>query len=320
MTPPQTASSRSRARPRWTTSSARRSRQEPPTADPAGPGLGVVVFGLASAIAWGAGDFGGGWTGRRAPVFGVAIVVDIVGAAIMAVVAIVVGERLPGTTTLLLAAVAGVFAVAGIIGLYQGLAVGRMGVVAPVTGLIAAIVPVSVGFVRLGLPPPEVLAGIAAALGAVVLVSRSTDPAGRPSGIQYALVGGVGLGIFNVAIAAFPEHLVAWPLVIIKLAALVGVGVIVVAARRPWRVPSSVLPAAALVGVLDLAGNGLYVLATQAGRIDVAATLSSLYPVTTVILAVVLLREHVSRSHLLGIVMAAVAIALIAGGSAAVAT
>jgi drug/metabolite transporter (DMT)-like permease len=77
------------------------------------------------------------------------------------------------------------------------------------------------------------------------------------------------------------------------------------------------LPALVAVALLDLAGNGLYVLATQAGRLDVAATLSSLYPVTTVILAIVLLHERVSRSHLAGIIMAALAIVLIAGGSAA---
>jgi len=193
-----------------------------------------------------------------------------------------------------------------------------MGVVAPVTGLIAATLPVSVGFVRLGLPPTSVAVGIAAAFVAVILVSRSSDPAGRPSGIQYALFGGVGLGVFNVAVAAFPEHLVAWPLVIVKVASLVAVGLVVALGRRDWRLPNRMLGAAAVVGALDLAGNAFYVLATQAGRLDVAATLSSLYPVTTVVLAVVVLREHVSRSHLVGIVMAAVAIALIAGGSAAV--
>ena len=277
-----------------------------------------MVFGLASAITWGAGDFGGGWTGRRTSVFGIAIVVDVLGTAIMLGAALATGEPFPGPTTLLLAAIAGIFAVAGIVGLYQGLAVGRMGVVAPVTGLIAAILPVTVGFVRLGLPPVEVLVGIAAALVAVVLVSRSADPAGRPSGLRYALVGGVGLGLFNVAIAAFPEHRVAWPLVVVKLASLVAIVAVVIVTRRPWRMPRAILPAAAAVAILDLAGNGFYVLATQAGRIDIAATLSSLYPVTTIVLAVALLREHVSRSHLAGIVVAAIAIVLIAGGSTAV--
>jgi uncharacterized membrane protein len=251
-------------------------------------------------------------------VFGIAIVVDTIGAAIMLVAAVATHEPIPGTTTLLLAAIAGTFAVAGIIGLYQGLAIGRMGVVAPVTGLIAAILPVSVGFVRLGLPPTEVLLGILAALVAVVLVSRTKDPAGRPSGLRYALVGGVGLGMFNVAVAAFPEHAVAWPLVVIKLASLVAIVAVVLLTRRPWHVPRGVLPAVAAVAILDLAGNGFYVLATQAGRIDIAATLSSLYPVTTVVLAVVVLREHVSRSHLVGIIVAGIAIALIAGGSAGV--
>jgi drug/metabolite transporter (DMT)-like permease len=285
------------------------------TADPAGPGLGVVVFGLASAIAWGAGDFGGGWTGRRASVYGIALVVDAIGAAIMFAVAVATGEPLPLPTTVLLAAIAGVFAVAGIVGLYQGLAIGRMGVVAPVTGLIAAALPVTVGFARLGLPSGEVLLGIAAALVAVILVSRTSDPGGRPSGIRYALVGGVGLGVFNVAIAAFPEQRVAWPLVVVKVASLAAIAIVTVVARRPWRMPRAILPAAVAVAVLDLGGNAFYVLATQAGRVDVAATLSSLYPVTTVVLAVAILREHVSRTHLVGIVIAGAAIVLIAGGS-----
>jgi drug/metabolite transporter (DMT)-like permease len=233
----------------------------------------------------------------------------------MVAAALALREPLPGPTTIALAVIAGVMSVAGIIGLYRGLAVGRMGVVAPVTGLIAALLPVGAGFIRQGMPAPPVLAGIVAALIAVVLVSRSSDPSGRPSGIQFALIGGIGLGLFNVAVGAFPEHRVAWPLVVIKVAAFLTIALAVIVARRPWRVPRAVVPAAVAVAVLDLAGNGLYILATQAGRLDVAATLSSLYPVTTIVLAVVLLREHVSRSHLAGLVTAVVAIALIAGGS-----
>ncbi len=231
--------------------------------------------------------------------------------------ALAIGEPVPGPTTLVLAALAGIFAVAGILGLYTGLAVGRMGVVAPVTGVIAATLPVVVGFVGQGWPAPPVVVGIALALVAVVLVSGSTDPAGRPSGIQYALIGGVGLGLFNIAVGAFPEHLVAWPLAIIKAGTLIPIALLVVIGRRPWRIPRPVVPALLAVAVLDLAGNGLYILATQAGRLDVAATLSSLYPVTTVVLAVALLHERVTWSHLAGIIMAGVAIALIAGGSAA---
>jgi drug/metabolite transporter (DMT)-like permease len=288
-----------------------------PTPDPAEPGIAVVLLGLGSAIAWGAADFGGGWTGRRAPVMGIGIGVDAIGTVLMVALALAIRETVPGTATLLLAAAAGLCAVAGIVGLYTGLAVGRMGVVAPVTGLIAALLPVLVGFARQGQPGAEVAIGIGCALVAVVLVSRSRDGSGRRSGIEFAIVGGVGLGLFNVAVGAFPEHAFAWPLAVIKATALVGTVAIVLVGRRPWRVPRPILAPLAAVAVLDLAGNGLYLLATQVGRLDVAATLSSLYPVTTVFLAIAVLHERVSRSHLAGIVMTAVAIVLIAGGSTA---
>lgn len=238
----------------------------------------------------------------------------------MTLLAIAVGEPFPGPATFALAVLAGIFAVAGILGLYAGLAVGRMGVVAPVTGIIAASLPVVVGFVRQGWPGPAVMTGILLALVAVVLVSRSADPSGRRSGIEYGLLGGVGLGFFNIAVGAFPEHLVAWPLVIIKVASLVPILLIIVLGRRDWRIPLGVMPVVLVGAFTDLAGNGFYILATQAGRLDVAATLSSLYPVTTVVLAVIVLRERVTQSHLLGIIMAGVAIALIAGGSAPPAT
>src|SRR5258706_12215719 len=89
------------------------------------------------------------------------------------------GEPMPGPATLGLAALAGLLAVAGILGLYTGLAVGRMGVVAPVTGVIAATLPVIVGLVTEGWPGGEVVAGIALALAAGGIVSRSADPRGR---------------------------------------------------------------------------------------------------------------------------------------------
>jgi drug/metabolite transporter (DMT)-like permease len=234
----------------------------------------------------------------------------------MALLALAIGEPFPGPATFWLAVLAGLFAVAGIVGLYTGLAVGRMGVVAPVTGVIAAVLPVIVGFVTRGWPGPAVTIGIVLALVAVVLVSRSDDPSGRRSGIEYGLLGGVGLGFFNIAIGAFPEHLVAWPLGIIKVAALIPIAAIVILGRRAWRIPRAVMPIVLLGAFTDLAGNAFYILATQAGRLDIAATLSSLYPVTTVILAIAILHEHLTGSHVLGIVLAAAGVVLIASGSA----
>src|SRR5215210_1951806 len=135
--------------------------------DTFGPGVAVVVLGLGSSIAFGFGDFGGGWTSRRAPVLGVSLVVQLIGATLMAGAAAASREAPLTPGALALAMLAGVFGVGGIVSLYHGLAVGRMGVVAPVTGVLAASVPVAIGVVLEGPPPAVVAVGIALAFIAV---------------------------------------------------------------------------------------------------------------------------------------------------------
>ena len=218
--------------------------------------------------------------------------------------------------TVAISVAAGVSVAIGIVALYRGLAIGRMGVVAPVTGLIAALLPVGAGIVRDGLPATPVVAGIVLALVAVVLVSRVPGAGGSRSGIELAIVAGVGIGLFNILAGELPDGQVFGPLVIIKIAAATVIVAMLVVGRRPWRMPRQIATVAVAVGIFDMAGNACYVLATQAGRLDVAATLSSLYPVTTILLAVALLGERVTRSHALGIAAAIAAIALISAGSA----
>jgi drug/metabolite transporter (DMT)-like permease len=191
-----------------------------------------------------------------------------------------------------------------------------MGVVAPVTAVIAALLPVAVGIVRDGLPAASVLVGIALAFVAVFLVSMSSGHDRRRSGIEFAIVAGVGIGLFNVLAGGLPDGQVFGPLVVIKLTAAAVIALAVIVGRRSWRVPRGSLPIVALVGVFDMAGNALYVLASQSGRLDVAATLSSLYPVTTILLAIVLLGERLTGAHALGIVAAGAAIVLISSGTA----
>jgi drug/metabolite transporter (DMT)-like permease len=287
-----------------------------PGADAAGANLAVVVLGLASAVAFGSGDFGGGWTSRRAPVLGVSLVVQVFGLVTMLVAALLSQEAFPEPGPIALALVGGVIGVVGIVCLYHGLSVGRMGVVAPVTGVLAAVVPVVAGVVLEGALPPLVWVGVVFALLAVVLVTRAAGSEGGRSGLEFALVGGVGIGLFTVFLGLIPEGSVFWPLALVKLSAgAVLVGVILVA-RQPWRVPRPVFPAAVGVAALDMTGNGLFLLAAQAGALAVAAVLSSLYPVMTVILAVALLHERVTRAHLVGIAAAILAIVLIGAGGA----
>ncbi|HEX5012633.1 MAG TPA: DMT family transporter [Candidatus Limnocylindrales bacterium] len=275
-----------------------------------------MALGLGSSVALGAGDFGGGWSSRRAPVLGVSLVVQIIGFIVTLAAAVLVREPFPEAGSVGLGIVAGMLGVAGIIALYHGLAVGRMGVVAPVTGVLAAIVPVVAGFVLQGLPALPVWAGIALAIVAVVLVSRAAGVEGGRSGIEFALAAGLGIGLYTVFLGLIPEGGVFWPLAVMKASALVVLAAIIGIGRGAWRVPRAVLPVSITVGVCDMLGNGLFLLAAQIGGLAVAAVLTSLYPATTVILAAVLLHERITRSHVAGIVAAITAIVLIGVGTA----
>jgi drug/metabolite transporter (DMT)-like permease len=268
-----------------------------------------------SAVAWGGGDFGGGLMSRRTSVLGVALISQLVGMVLSVALAVLRAEGLPTTTDVAWSILAGIAGGVGITSLYRGLAVGRMGIVAPVTGVLAAIIPVVAGIALEGWPDRLVTVGIVVAIAAVVLVSRVADEGGGRAGLGLALLAGSTIGLFSVCIAQVSDGHVFGPLSIVRTAeAILIVGIIVVS-RSDWRPPRRLVLPLAGIGVLDMAGNGAYILAVQSGALAVASVVSSLYPVTTVILATVFLRERVTRSHAVGIGLAVLAIVLIGVGS-----
>ena len=278
--------------------------------------LAVLLLGLTASASWGVADFAGGWLSRRAPLLGVALGTQLVGFVLALGAAAARGEPSLGPSDVGWAAVSGLLASVGLAALYGGLAVGRMGIVAPVTGLLVASIPVIAGSVLEGLPPPIAVFGIALAIVAVVVVSLSPgEVTDGPSGLRHALVAGVTLGLLTIVMSRFDDGRVFGPLALMRLVeALAFVAFILV--RRPrWRLERSHWPAAIGIGAVDLLGNGAFVAATQTGALAIAAVLSSLYPVVTVLLAMSLLGERVGRLHAAGIVLAGVAIALIAGGN-----
>ena len=247
---------------------------------------------------------------------GIVLLTQTTGMVVATALFLLRGEPFPGPADVGWSVATGIAGVIGISALYAGLAAGRMSIVAPVTGVLAAAIPVVVGVVLEGLPGAEVLIGIGLALVAVVLVSRVADEGSGSSGLQYALVAGCALGLFNVLIAQVTAGLVFGPLAILRATqSIIIVGFVVIAGTQ-WRLPGAIVPAVLLIGVLDMAGNAFFVAARQSGELAVAATLSSLYPVTTTILAAVVLRERIGRAHAVGIVAAGIAVALIAAGAA----
>jgi drug/metabolite transporter (DMT)-like permease len=275
------------------------------------PVLATTAFGLASAIFWGAGDFSGGLATRRAGVYGVVLVSQVVGVVSLAVLAIARHEPWPPLSVLGWGSAAGLMGGAGIIALYRALAVGRMGIAAAVTALVAASLPVLFASFSQGLPSPVQIVGFGLGLGGVWFISRPEGPAGHPAGLGLALLSGIAFGGFLILVGQIHPPAVFWPLTAARTMSLFLVLAVARGAGR-LRLPTRpLLPLAALAGFLDAGGNAFFVLATQAGRLDVASMLASLNPTATVVLAHLILRERVSRTQAVGIAAALVAIPLI---------
>ncbi len=278
------------------------------------PAFLPALLALTSAVLWGISDFGGGVLGRRAPIFGVLLATQAVGFAIASVGLVIQPEPMLEGPDLGLSLLAGGLAAIGVGSLYRGLAVGRMGVVAPVTAVLTATTPAVIGIAWQGFPGPIVFVGFAVAILAVVIVSIvPEETAGRPAGLGYALVGGFTLGLLGVVLSRIDIQHAFAPLVFMRGVELLLFAATVVILRLPWRMPRSLFPLVALVGFVDVTGNLAFLTAARTGDLSIAAVLSSLYPVITVILAAALLRERITRSHAAGVGLAFVAIALITG-------
>jgi drug/metabolite transporter (DMT)-like permease len=274
----------------------------------------AIFSGLASAASWGAGDFSGGLASRRTSVYVVVIVSQVVGGFLLALAGLLLHERLPTRDDVLWSAAAGTFGAAGLLGLYHGLATGRMCIVAPVTAVASGLLPALIGLFLEGVPGTPQLAGFTLALPAVWLVSQAEGPAGGWHWRELVLpaLSGLGLGAFITLISQVSDGAIFWPLVAARITSLIILGTAVLLLRKWERPAKRQLPLIALAGVFDMGGNAFYVLAAQLGRLDVAAILTSLYPASTLLLAWLVLNERLTRPQGVGVALALAAVALIA--------
>jgi drug/metabolite transporter (DMT)-like permease len=274
-------------------------------------GLDTVVFALAASITWGAGDFSGGLATRRDQVLSVVVGAHTVGLIMLITLALTWSEPFPTTLDVIWGSVAGLAGALGVVAFYQALAVGRMGIVAPITAMLSAATPVLFGALIEGLPGPIQLIGFVLAFIAVGLISGLGVAKGSTRGLGLALLAGLGFGSFFILISRVSHGAVFWPLACARLSSLLFLLAVVLIRRQKILPEKSVWPVVFLAGALDVAGNVFFVLASHAGRLDVAAILSSLYPAVTVLLATIILKERVTRLQAIGIVIALVAIPLI---------
>ncbi len=277
----------------------------------------AYLLATLSAVFYGAADFTGGMVTRRVATVPVVLLSQATGLVLVAVILPLLGTEAPRVADLWWGAGAGLAGGVGVGLLYYALANGTMSVVAPTTAVAAVAIPV-VTSIALGERPGWLaVAGILLGIGAIALVSRPTSnsqsPA-RPSGLGLALVAGIAIGLFLLALAQTRPTSGLWPLLTARLASVTLFAVIAAVGRRSLRMPVRLAALAVGGGTLDMLANTLYLLAAQLGPLSPVVTLSSLYPASTVLLARAVLGERLNGWQTAGVAAALAAVVLIVRG------
>ena len=275
----------------------------------------AVALAISGALAYGFSDFLGGLLSRRGALWPTALTA-CTGALLGTLVLAVTVTGTPAGSDFGWALAAGLGSGAGTAFLYRGMAAGRMGVVAPISAVGAAAIPVLAGVAGGERPGILVWLGIAAAFPAIWLVAReeSTLPAASSSGALDGAAAGIGFGVLFAALGQVPTSSGYWPLALTQAVSVVGVAVAALAIRAdPW--PRRAADCGGLVsGLLAALAVWCFLLATDHGLLTVSAVLVSLYPASTVLLAVLVLRERIHRSQALGLALCAATVVCVALG------
>jgi drug/metabolite transporter (DMT)-like permease len=257
----------------------------------------MVALGLAlgASIAWGGSDFLAGLVARRLPVLTLLILSQAAGLVVLLLLLAATGDPVPPPQAAFAAAAAGVAEVIGFGAFYTALAIGPMSVVAPLASL-AAIVPVVVGVADGEQPGTGTAIGLALALGCGALVAFESDPEGGKRvvpGAAMAVAAALAFGAFFVGTdAASNSGGVAWTVAVNRTTSFIALTLVVLLGRRAIRWSSGDVRPAVGVGLLDAGANALFALALTEGMSSTVSVIGSMFPVTTVILGAILLRER----------------------------
>lgn len=274
-----------------------------------------ILLAFSSALAYGSADFIGGAGSRRHSPWQVVLVGQAAGGLVM----LVAGLMLPGVPTrpdFAWALLAGVGSATGSIFLFRGLARGRMGLVAPISAVGAAALPVLVGAALGERPGWLVWVGMIAALPGIWLVSRDTtsDRPGSRGALVDGVLAGAGFGILFIALAQISQNAGVLPLAANQLTGAIMTMVVAASLRQPWHPHRGVVGWGSSSGILGASGTLAFMVATGTTSLGIAAVLASLYPAVTVLLAASLLRERIGIGQRAGLGVCTLAVATLALG------
>ena len=285
------------------------------------------VLGLTAAFIWGAADFSGGIAARHLRVFWLLAISHAFSLVGLLLLTGFLHESRPGNHILLLGFLSGIAGGTALLTFYHALSLGEMGITAALTGVLTAVLPVVFTLITIGSPSRRQLAGFVLAAGAIWLIS-SQPSKGKTSTheerkrIALAVISGIGFGTFLIFLRQANGGGLLWPLAASRVGSLMlALGGALLFSRHRFVAESSspTQPArwklgialTLLASVCDTGGNFFFIAATRTGRLDIAAVLSSLYPASTILLAIWLLKERTSPRQAVGMISALAAVALI---------
>ncbi|KXS40436.1 MAG: hypothetical protein AWU59_2539 [Methanolobus sp. T82-4] len=272
----------------------------------------AIIFGLTSALSWGAGDFVGGCAARRTSAYSVVLATQIVGIIAFPALAIAFSESMPSMDNLMWGAFAGFFGAAGLIALYMGMAKGKITIVATLAAVLSVIVPVIYSVLIEGIPSIFKIAGfVFAFIGIWFIVRMDGGPDLKVKDLEYPLLAGTLFGLFFISIDNFSDTGIYWPLTASRITALIMLTGFIMLTKTASKPTSDVLLIVILAGLFNTGGATLFTLASGAGRLDVATILSSLSPAVTVLLAGIILKEKLAPRQWIGVIASLIAIILI---------
>jgi uncharacterized membrane protein len=276
-----------------------------------------ILFGLGAALSWGSGDFTGGLASRKTGAYRAVFYSEIIGVFLLLIMLGVSGEAFPSLSIWSLSMIAGAIGTLGLMLLYQAMTLGLMSISAPVSALLAALIPVLVGSFREGLPGALTFTGFGFALAAVWLVSQSEggvkDILSHLSDLKMPLLAGIGFGLYFILMhEATSTGATVWPMLASRTGGTILIAAYMFISRASWKVEdTSAWTFLILNGIFDVGGNVFFILAGQSGRLDVASVLSSLFSGVTVMLAWIFLKERLTRGQWIGVASALAAIVLL---------
>jgi drug/metabolite transporter (DMT)-like permease len=270
-----------------------------------------IISALTAALLWGGGDFSGGWATRRASQFHVLVVSALSGIIVLILSASLWRESWPPAGTVAWAVLAGISGTVGIASLYHALSLGHAATVAPTAAVVSVVLPVIFSGVTEGWPEAARLAGFVFAFFGIWLLCKPSSgrEVSRPA-LSAAVLAGIGFAGFFVLIAQVEPGAVFGPLIVARSVEL-AIAVLLLRARGLSLPRLRAHPAALVAGLLDAGGTVFYLLAQGFTRLDVAVVLSSLYPLTTVLLSRFILKEKITPVQWIAALVCLLAIELI---------